>query len=61
MSTFTGTNKSSSTWTSENKNIGGLGYLLMEDGFFLLTEALDKLILDQTSSGGLVWSGTNKS
>lgn len=61
MSTFTSTTKSSSSWAGTNKNLGGLGYLLQEDGFFLLTEALDKLILDQTSSGGVVWSGVNKS
>ena len=61
MSTFTSTTKSSSSWTGTNKNLGGLGYLLQEDGFFLLTEALDKLILDQTSAGGVVWSGVNKS
>lgn len=61
MSTFTGTNKSSSTFTGTNKSLGGLGYLLLEDGFFLLTEALDKLILDQTSAGGVTWTGVNKS
>jgi hypothetical protein len=61
MSTFTGTNKSSSTWTGQNKNLGGLGYLLLETGFFLLTEASGKLILDQTSAGGVVWTGVSKS
>lgn len=61
MSTWTGVNKSSSTWTSENKNVGGLGYILMETGGFLLQESLDKIILEQTSAGGLVWTGENKS
>ena len=61
MATFTGVNKSSSTWTGQNKNLGGLGYILLETGFFLLTEASGKLILDQTSTGGIVWSGQNKS
>lgn len=61
MSTWTGENKVSSTWTGESKNVGGLGYLLMETGDFLLLESLDKIILEQTSAGGLVWSGENKS
>lgn len=61
MATFTGTNKSSSTFTGENKSLGGYGYLLMEDGSFLLLENGDKIILDQTSALGLVWSGVNKS
>lgn len=61
MSTWTGESKASSTWTGESKNVGGLGYLLMETGDFLLQESLDKIILEQTSAGGLVWTGENKS
>lgn len=61
MSTWTGVNKSSSTWTGESKNVGGLGYILLETGYFLLQESLDKIILEQTSAGGLVWTGENKS
>ena len=48
-------------WNSQAKNLGGLGYLLKEDGFFLLQESLDKLILEQTSAAGIVWSSQTKS
>lgn len=61
MSVWSSQTKNSSSWTSENKNLGGLGYLLLEDGFFMLQENLDKLILDQTSAGGVVWSTQTKS
>lgn len=61
MAVWSSQSKNSSSWTSENKNLGGLGYLLMEDGFFLLQETLDKLILDQTSAAGIVWSSQTKS
>ena len=61
MAVWSSQSKNSSSWTSETKNLGGLGYLLQESGFFLLQENLDKLILDQTSAGGVVWSTQTKS
>lgn len=61
MSVWSSQTKNTSSWSPENKNLGGLGYLLTEDGFYLLQENGDKIILDQTSIGGVVWSTQTKS
>lgn len=62
MSTWTGTNKNSSSWTGTSKTVGsGTESLLLEDGFYLLTEDGFHLILDQSVAGALSWTGTNKS
>lgn len=61
MAVWSSQSKNSSSWSSESKNLGGFGYLLQEDGFFLLQENLDKLILEQTSAGGVAWNSQSKS
>lgn len=61
MAVWSSQTKNASSWSSGNKSGGGFGYLLLEDGFFMLQESLDKLILEQTSAGGVAWSSQTKS
>lgn len=61
MAVWSSQSKNSSSWSSDSKSGGGFGYLLLEDGFFLLQETLDKLILEQTSAAGVAWSSQTKS
>lgn len=72
MSTWTATNKSTSSWTGSNKSssswtglpisTGTTGALLQESGFYILQEdGVSKLLLEQSSGGGSVWTGLVKS
>lgn len=46
-------------WTDQNKSVGGVEYLLQENGDFLLLEIGDKILLEQ--SGSIAWSNQQKS
>ena len=61
MTVWSTQSKNSASFNTESKSLGGLGYLLMEDGSYLLQENGDKIVLEQSSAGGIVWDTQTKS
>lgn len=62
MSTWSTVSKNSSTWSTSSKTVGaGTDALLLEDGFYMLTEDSFHLILEQAVAGAVSWSAQNKS
>lgn len=45
-----------STWVAEDKNLSGIDFILMEDGFYLLQENDNKLLQEQTAFGDMTWN-----
>lgn len=71
MSTFLNLSKNSATAVNQSKNVASFSklsktaglnsFLLMEDGFCILLETLDKIILEQSNPVGISYSNLAKS
>lgn len=71
MSTFLNLSKNSATAVNQRKNVASFSnlsktaglnsFLLMEDGFCILLETLDKIILEQSNPVGISYSNLAKS
>lgn len=60
-SSWAGTAKNSSSWTATSKSLGVNSLLLLESGDHLLLETGSNIILEQSNPAGTTWSATNKS
>ena len=59
MATYISTNKTNSTWGSRNRSLVN-DLLLQEDGFYLLTENGDRIILEQSIPSLPNWNNRTK-
>ena len=65
MASFTNQTKNTASYSNLSKNTSiwdslGTDLLLQEDGFFLLLESSDRIILEQSGSIGSSWTNLTK-
>ena len=71
MTSWTTTTKHASTWGAVSRNAGswatigkslsGISALLLENGFYLLQETGDKILLEESASTATIWGNITKS
>lgn len=60
MATWTGTNKTASSWTGGSKSTTFNEFLLMESGDSLLLEDSGLIILENSGTDQITWTNTTK-